>query len=231
MFAFFVSPENMPFTISLGVMLAIAALEGTMTLLGAGLSEVIDSLIPDLDGGPDLELDLEIDADADGLDAVGPSALSQFLGWLCFGRVPALIWLVGFLTIFGLTGLLMQRVLVGVGVGLLPAWIAWAPALAAALPPTRLMGLGLSKLVPNDESSAVSSVSFIGRTATITLGVAKRGKPAQARLTDQHGQTHYVMLEPDLEGDEFPAGSDVILVRKQGGQFRAILNDRPSLAD
>lgn len=229
MFAFFVSPENMPFTISLGVMLAIAVLEGTMTLLGAGLSEVIDSLIPDLDGGPEIELDL--DADAEGLDAVGPSALSQFLGWICFGRVPALIWLVGFLTVFGLTGLLMQRLLAGVGLGLLPAWIAWAPALAISLPPTRLMGLGLSKLVPNDESSAVSSVSFIGRTAIVTLGVARTGKPAQGRLTDQHGQTHYVMLEPDLDGDEFPAGTDVILVRKAGGLFRAIKNDRPSLAN
>ncbi|RED53959.1 YqiJ family protein [Aestuariispira insulae] len=230
MFAFFLSPENMPFTISLGVMLAIAVLEGTMTLLGAGLSDVIDSLIPDLDGGPDIELDLDADA-AEGLDGVGPSALSQFLGWLCFGRVPALIWLVGFLTVFGLTGLMMQRLLAGFGLGLLPAWIAWAPALAISLPPTRLMGLGLSKLVPNDESSAVSSVSFIGRTATVTLGVARSGKPAQARLTDQHGQTHYVMLEPDMDGDAFPAGTDVILVRKAGGLFRAIKNDRPSLAD
>jgi hypothetical protein len=38
------------------------------------------------------------------------------------------------------------------------------------------------------------------------------------------------MVEPDHAGDEFPVGSEVLLVRRAGGsRFQAIANPRPEL--
>ncbi|MEZ5581571.1 MAG: DUF1449 family protein [Candidatus Competibacteraceae bacterium] len=46
---------------------------------------------------------------------------------------------------------------------------------------------------------------FIGRVAVITLGTAGYDSPAQAKLRDQHGQTHYIMTAPDQPKNAFPA--------------------------
>ena len=225
MIDFMMSPGNMPFTIALIIMLIIGFLEGAMTILGAGMSNFVDNLLPEsLEA--DLATDLEVDfgIEGDGMDAVAPSAMSQFLGWLCVGRVPLLILLVAFLTMFGLLGLLMQQILLTLVGFTLPAWIGWLPALVISLPPTRWLGLGLSKIVPSDETSSVSQDSFVGRIAVVTLGVARKGQPAQGRLKDQHGKTHYVMVEPMEEEDELPAGREVLLIERHGATFAAIKN-------
>ena len=82
-----------------------------------------------------------------------------------------------------------------------------------------------------DETESVSEKTFIGRIAVVTLGKARVGSPAQAKLRDQHGQTHYVMVEPDQPGEEFPAGTDVLLVRQVGAVFKSIRNTRSVLVD
>ena len=58
--------------------------------------------------------------------------------------------------------------------------------------------------------------------AQVVLGTAESGKPTQARLRDKHGRTHYVMVEPDQEGETFQAGEDLLLVRRAGSVFYAI---------
>jgi len=62
-----------------------------------------------------------------------------------------------------------------------------------------------------------------------TTGVAAAGSPAQARLRDEHGQRHYVMVEPANAGDRFPEGETVIIVRRDGATFYAVRNDEPAL--
>lgn len=231
MLDFLLQPENLVFGVALALMLGIAILEGVMTVLGAGLSGLLDNLLPE---GVQADLDLDIDGDIDGaevLDAASPSALSKLLGWLCVGRVPVLVLLVAFLLSFGLVGFALQKVVFAVSGALLPGWIVWLPALAAALPPTRWIGRAVARIVPSDETSAVSVDSFVGRTAVVTLGTAKQGQPAQARLKDQHGQSHYVMVEPDNTQDEFTTGSRVLLVRRVNSTFLAIENTNAALAD
>lgn len=245
MFDFLFAEGNLPFAVALGLMLAIAVLEGTMTLLGAGMSEAIDSLLPESLGDVDLDADVDIDIDGavdgagldfgdanlSGPDIGATSALSRVLGWLCVGKVPVLIILVAFLTVFGLSGLIIQSIVSQITGILLPASLASIPALIIGIPCVRYIGLGISKLVPKDETSAVSSDSFVGRIAKITIGVAEKGRPAEAKLIDQHGQTHYVMVEPDGVDEQISAGADVLLVARNGTTFQVIRNTNEAMVD
>jgi hypothetical protein len=223
MLEFLTADGNQPFTVALTVMLIIAVIEGVTSLLGAGLSELIDALLPDID------LDVDVDLDAGGV--ASGNSLSRLLGWLRVGQVPVLILLIIFLTAFGLIGLGIQSFSLGTMGFLFPGWIASVPALFLALPVVRVLGGGLAKIIPKDETDAVSEASFVGRIAVITLGNARRGYPAEARLKDEHGQLHYVMVEPDSDAEELEQGSTILLVKQESSVFRAIRNTSDALID
>jgi len=228
--SFLLASQNMAFAVSLSVMLGIAVMEGALTMIGAGLSNVIDAMLPDVDVDIDFEGEFDIGKGGE-LAGASQSGLARLLGWLTIGKVPALVLLVIFLTIFGLSGYILQALVQGATGWLLPGWLAWVPALAVTMPSVRMTGLGLAKLIPKDESSAISSDSFVGRVATIVTGTASTGQPAEARLKDQHGHHHYVMVEPDIATDNFPSGSKVLLVSKSGARFKAIAANNEALLD
>ena len=135
------------------------------------------------------------------------------------------------LTAFGTCGYLIQLTLHSLVGWMLPAIIAVIPATAAALPTTRVLGQMLSHVVIRDETEAVSRNSFVGRVAVITLGVARKGSPAEAKFRDQHGTTHYVMVEPDNADDEFTQGESVLLVSDTGSVMRGIKPENTHLKD
>ena len=78
---------------------------------------------------------------------------------------------------------------------------------------------------------AISRRSLIGRIATIALGTARQGEPAQARVRDRHGRAHYVMVLPDRADDVFEDGTEVLLVKQDGAAFRAIENTNKAMVD
>jgi hypothetical protein len=92
-------------------------------------------------------------------------------------------------------------------------------------------GLGglLARLVPSDETSAVSEMSLIGRAGLVVQGTARQGSAAQMKLRDMHGRTHYVLVEPDLPGETFEEGVSVLLVKKNGARYMGIRNPHPEL--
>ncbi len=221
MLTFLAAPENLPFSVALAVMLGIALLEGITTLLGAGVSSLIENLLPGID----------LEADVSSPEYQSPSALSKLLGWLRIGEVPVLMLFVVFLTAFGLLGLGIQSGIDAITGVLAPAAFVSVPAVVIALPFVRLFGGVLAKVMPQDETDAVSEASFIGRVATVTLGKAEVGSPAQAKLRDEHGQTHYVMVEPDIDGDVLESGTTVVLVSQSSAVFKAILNTNSALTE
>ena len=75
--------------------------------------------------------------------------------------------------------------------------------------------------MPRDETEAVAEASFIGRDAQIVLGTARAGSPAQAKLQDAFGKTHYIMFEP-LGDEAVAAGSIVTLQEKRDKTFRGV---------
>ena len=219
MSAFLTATGNLPFTVALVLMLLIAIIEGAALVLGFGFSSVLDTLLPDID----------FDLDAPEVDA--NTGLTRFLGWLRVGTVPALALFVIFLTAFGLIGLGLQAISRDLFGFLWPWYLAMIPPFFLALPVVRAVGGVIARLVPQEETEAVSSDTFVGRVAVITLGVARMGSPAEARLNDSFGQTHYVMVEPDVAGEEFVAGAEVLLVKKNGSRFSVIAATHRALTD
>lgn len=206
---FFLQDGNQLFTGALVLMLMIAVLEGVMTLIGVGISDMLDNLLPDMD------------VDLDGPDTEAGGVLTKLLGWLRFGEVPALILLVAFLVGFGVTGLLIQMFVDALLGTLLPGWLLAIPVLLLTLPQVRFVGNLLRKFAVGDETEAVGRKSFVGRVAVITIGEAAPGSPAEARFSDEFGTTHYVMVEPD-DGETFSQGEKVLLVEDCGARFRVI---------
>ena len=110
----------------------------------------------------------------------------------------------------------------------LPGVLVAIPAFLAALPVVRAGGAVIARIMPKDESSAVSEDSLVGRAGVVITGTARRGEPAQVRLRDQYGQNHYLMVEPDTD-ESFPSGTEVLLVKRTGARYQAIRNPHPEL--
>ena len=217
------SPALMPFTIAIMAMLVIMVAEFIGLMFGAAMSDLLDGALPDVD----------VDIDADGLDAsdsLEAGFISQFFGWLSVGKVPVLMLLVIFLTAFGLIGLIGQSTLQNILGFYLPPLLMALPAFAGAIFATRYCGLGLARIMPKEETDAVSSDTFIGQVAEILRGEAKIDMPAEAKLKDVKGTTQYILVEPDEGGVVFRSGDTVLLVEKRGAVFRAIANTNSALA-
>jgi hypothetical protein len=222
MFEFIFEPANAPFTIAIFVMFGIAIMEGAFLLLGFGLFQFLDSLLPDVSISSDLDLSPDIDS---------PSAISRFLSWLRIGKVPLLMLLVVFLTCFGILGLILQSLIYQLSGALLPPWLAVIPIFFLTLPVVRLSAIILEKIMPGDETDVISEDELIGHVATLTLGRAQLGSPAEAKAKDQHGTTHYVMVEPEQSSVTFDRGDKVLLVQRNGATFKAIAADASALTD
>ena len=229
MLEFILASQNMPFTVALTVMLGMAVLEGVMTLLGAGISSFLDSLLPDID--VDMDVDLGSDSDLGASEVPAATPLSKVLSWLQVGKVPVLILLVIFLTGFGLIGLTIQSFMHSTTGMLLPGIVASGIAFFLSMPVVRVFGGAIGKIIPKDETDAVSVKTLIGRIAVITIGTAKKGSPAEAKVKDQHGLTHYIMVEPEQDNDVFTSGTAILLIKQGGSVFKAIENTNPALVD
>ena len=219
MWGFLTAGQNLPFTVALAIMGFITLIEAAALLSGGGLSSALESILPDT------ELDI------DSPDAAGDGTLSALLSWLRVGEVPLLILLVVFLTCFGAAGLAVQSITHDALGFLLPGWLASIPAFVASLPLLRLVGGFIGKVMPRDESSAVSRDALIGRIATILTGTSQAGSAAQGKVRDAYHQDHYVMIEPDNAEDVFPQGKRVLLVRRAGGTYFAIGDINETLLD
>lgn len=203
--------ETWPFTVATFLMLLIAVVEGIGMVVGANLSESLQDLLPD-----------------PWDDVHGP--FDKLLGWLHIGRVPLLVLLVLFLAGFALTGFGLNMVVHRFLGTWVPTIIAVPAAFFATLPIVRILGAGLARLIPQDQTFAVSFDSLIGRVGTIVNGTARPGYPAQAKVPNEHGHTLYVMVEPEAEGMTFQSGERVLLTKQiSGSRFAAVVNPWPDL--
>ena len=202
---FLLSPATAPFTFALALLLGLLVLEIVAALVGG----TVLGWGADADAALDLEADFE--ADLDGVEAAPDAAepaggLSSVFG---FGQAPFMVWLAMLLTGFGLTGLAVQT---GAG-GALPVWLAPIPAAAAGLALARQASAAFARLLPKTETTALETRQ-LGRTrGVVTQGTAMRGRPAEVRITDRHGNIHYLRAEPAQDGDAIPQGTEVIVRR------------------
>ncbi len=200
------APETWPFGASLAVMVGLSIIEGAGLLLAYSPSHMLDSLLPDM-----------------------PDSADGALGWLHIGTVPLLVLLILFLSGFAIAGYVLQASVQSISGALLPAWLASIPAFLAGVSTVKAVGSVLAKIMPKDESSAVSEQTLIGRSGVVIQGTARAGMAAQAKVRDSYGRSHYVMVEPDLSEETFDEGSDILLVKKIGARFKCIRNPHPTL--
>ncbi len=200
-------PHNLPFLLAFGALALVAVLQ---------ISGVADAL----EGVGDFDA-------PDGLEAGGlAEGLTSLLG---LGRVPVMVWLACLLFTFGTAGVIGQAVIAGtLGAPLSAGWAALAAA-AAALPLNNLTVRPLAAIMPKDETTAVALDDLVRRDGEIQIGTARHGSPARARVTDAHGQAHFVMVEPHDASTELREGETVLLVRREGQTFFAIHYESPLL--
>lgn len=196
MFAIFLTPAYVPFAIAFVVMIGIGLIEA----IGLGLGHL------DLDG------DVAMDGDSGGV-----------LDWLGLGgELPVLIWLTSLLGCFTLVGIAVQQV----GTRLIGAPLHWSLAVGAAVVGGGMLNTlaanGLARLMPGFETTVISSTDLLRRRGTILEGTARRGQPARAKIVDDHGQAHFVMVEPHHDTDTIAQGEIALLVRREGALFYAL---------
>jgi hypothetical protein len=198
---------NLPFLIAFGALAVIAVLQVS------GVADVIEG------AG-------EFDA-PDGLEMGGlGDALTTLLG---LGRVPLLIWLAALLFVFAAIGFIGQAVIAGLlGAPLSAGWAALAAG-GAAVPLNSLAMRPLAAILPRDETTAIDLDDLVRRDAEIQIGTARAGSPARAKVIDQHGQAHFVMVEPHDQTLAFQAGDTVLLVRREGPTFYGVQYESPLL--
>lgn len=219
---FFLAPQNGLFTLAAVVALVIMLAQALGLLIGFGLSEALENLLPDFDADLDLDAEVDLDADVDAdLDLGEPGLFESFFGWLNVGRVPLLVLLLSFLGSFAGGGYLLQAVSSGF-VGLLPAFLVGPVALAAALPATRGTSRVLGRILPKEETYAIDPEDFVGELATVTLGPVVRATAGKARIMDAHGNLHFVRVRAARPDASFDVGAEVLLVRLEGSIFEAI---------
>ena len=239
-FQFLLSDQNGPFLVAIGLVVVLGLVEMASLMLGFGISDMIDDLLPDLgpaeadldlDVGVEAEADLDLagDADAGAPDAGGSNVLVEALGWLNVGRVPFMVLLASYLTMFAVIGWIGQWLASAV-LGLLPAVVAAPAAAFAALPPTRWISRIVGRLVPREETYAVSEEQFVGLIARITLGPVETDRPGKAKVADAHGNSHFVRVRASRKGKRFETGEEVLLVARDAGIFEVIAAPA-SLAD
>lgn len=216
--AFLLHSSTVIFTGSIGLMLGLFVMEVLLTLVaGGGVGHLVDHAFggahPHVHVGPTGHATVGAHGDASTHAPDGGQAGGLF-AWLQLGRVPFMIWLVVLLTSFGLIGLIGQGVIKDLLGHFLSPWLAAPLAFAASLPIVRTASKTLARLVPQEESSVVSEDHFLGREATVMLGVATATESAEAKLVDMYGRAHYVQVIPGDGSPGIPQGTRVTLMRQ-----------------
>jgi len=204
----FAAPQTWPFGAALALIVAVALVEGIGMLAAISPSNTIDGWLPEIGG--------------DG-------GLDSLLGWLHIGRVPTLVLLVLFLAGYAVFGYSLQAVVHALSGHYLPAWAGAVAAVPPGLATVRSLGALVERIVPRDESSAVSEQSLVGRAGLVSGGTARRGLAAQARVKDTHGRSHYLMVEPELDDEVFEEGTEILVVRKAGAFYRCVAKPPPGV--
>lgn len=224
MFQFLLDSSIAPFTLALGLLFGLLAMELIFSLVGASLigDSDVDIAVPDAPdiAGLDIDFDgLDVDAadfelaDFDDVATVdAPSGLSH---WLGLGKVPVLIWLAAALLAFGLSGMALQLLLEQLIGYSLPPLLAILPAGFCGLWFASKFGAVFARLLPKTETHALSERSLGRRMGIITQGTAARGRPAEVRVTDRFGNTHHLRAEPLRDDAELPQGTEVLVLRQR----------------
>jgi hypothetical protein len=212
------SGPYLPFSLALGLLFGLLALEIVALVLGTSLFAA-DDASPELSVDPAFDLPAGVEPDIAALVAASEVAGSDLvaespstgtaMSLLGLGRVPFAIWLAALLLGFGVSGMALQA-LTG---GALPGWLTALPAGGLGLFTARGVAGALGGIVRQTETTATGPQFLGGLRGLVTQGTARRGSPAEVRLRDRHGNIHYQRCEPWRDSDVIMEGTEVITLR------------------
>jgi hypothetical protein len=195
------APDVRPFAISAAIMLTLGGIELLTMIVGFSISELI---------GKDFALESE-----------SHSAIGGLFLWINAGRLPLLILMILALGVFAIAGFLLQAIAHSVGTAV-PVSIAALAAVAISLPAIRVTSRGLARIIPRDETYAVSEADFVGHVAEVSIGPLDQGLPGRVRLKDVFGNWHSLVARASPESTPLPVGASVLLVDRDARSFIAI---------
>lgn len=170
-----------------------------------------------------------LDAHLDHYDSITTGHISQALHYLNIGRLPALVVLCLLAGFFGLIGILLQHACIMDWQSPLSNLFVVPVSLLFTIIAVHYTGKIVAPWIPRDHSSAITEEEYIGSMALITGHQATSGNPCEGKLTDQFGQIHYLLLEPE-EGKFFTKGDKVLIIcRLSATRYLAENNPWPQI--
>jgi membrane protein implicated in regulation of membrane protease activity len=197
----FLQPEVRPFAIAAVMIGIVGAIETLSMLIGVSLSELLGKAI-------------SVDHNSD-------STFVNALCWLNVGGVPLLVFILLALGLFSIAGFLIQDA-ARLVMAPLPASIAALGAVAVALPLLRASTREVARLIPQDETYAVSLSDLIGRVGQVVVGPLDQGLPGRVRVKDVHDNWHTVTASAAPDSPPLQKGARVLLVDCRDRLFIAI---------
>ncbi len=189
--------------------------EALLVVAGLGFVELVSMLLGvSASGLLDQGLGHHGPGDAEG------GLLGGWMSWLNAGGVPILVLAVLLLSAFAVSGFLIQSLAASI-VQPLPLFAAGPLALLVSVPVTRWLSRGLARIMPRDESNAVSQTSFIGLMGVVTIGPLDQGQPGMVRVKDPYDNIHTLRTQA-APGYVIETGASVIIVDGSDGLFQAI---------
>jgi hypothetical protein len=193
----FLSPPVAVFTGVLAALAVLLVFELVATLVaGAGLSDLLDTLI-DTTSLPD----------------------STMTNWLLIKDAPLMVTVTAMLAGFGLTGVGVQLTSNLLLNTLAPLTLVVCLAIVGAVAAVRAQA-ALFKKLKVVHSTALHAHEFLGQQVTVLSATATDELLGEAKFTDRHGQTHYLMVRPQ-DGATFKQGDVVVLTEPTNGGYFA----------
>lgn len=189
--------------------------EALLVVAGLGLIELLSMLL-----GASVSGLLDDGLAHHGLGDHEAGLLGSWMSWLNAGGVPILVLAVLLLSAFAVFGFSLQTLAAGV-FGPLPTLAAAPLALGLAVPVTRWLSRGMARIMPRDETNAISQAGFIGLVGMVTVGPLDQGQPGIVRVKDEHDNIHNLRAQA-APGYLIETGAAVIIVDGSDGLFQAI---------
>ncbi len=195
------APDVRPFAVAAAIMVVLGGIELLTTLVGFSISELLGK-------------DVAVEADSH-------NGLGGLLLWINAGRLPLLILIILAFGVFSIEGFLLQGIAHAAGFAI-PVSIAALIAIAGSIPVIRTTSRGIARIIPRDETYAVSDADFVGKVAMVSVGPLDQGLPGRVRLKDVFGNWHTVSARASRDSPALAVGASVLLVDRDAKSFIAI---------
>lgn len=190
----------LPFAIALYALIALVLLQVLFFIIGADIFSIADELLPDV----------EVDAEA---------GLHKALSFVGMGKVPTMVVVMAFLATFSTIGYSLQKLCYSITEAHLSVLLATIAAFIPSFIATGTIARAIGRILPAEETYAVSEKSLIGRKSTIISGEASYYLPADAIVIDAHQNHHNIYVKASSPEEVFYTGDEVTIVSKVEGFY------------